>query len=278
MTKDKELESLNNLSEWRQGDFTRDCTEFVFHKKQLGTNSNLEGKNHTSRCSQKIVGCVVVSQTCDIVSNSKLKRHVIVCPLIEVDSGKFKETKAGRTPIYGYLPNIGENVVVDFSRFMSIQKEQFASYKRELGWDVDRQLINFSSSLARVFNRYAFPDKFNQIMDNFRIKVYKSHKDPKFSRILESISEFRVYPHSHWYDLESIPISFLAILESDFDAENISSVEIRNSLMTEIDDIKWVKPFEGHIDILDVVEKSSISVDHYEKSYKFDFDFISITN
>ena len=268
------------MRKWRQGDYTLDCTEFSHLKNQLNSISNSRVTIANLERSKNFIGSVVVSQTCDIISEPEKKPYVVACPLIKVDSDTFNEVKTGRRVLYGYLPNVDENIVVDFSRFMSIEKELLVTYDRIEGWDDEEQLQNFSSSVTRVFGRYAFPDGFTKIMNNFRKVVYKSHKKPEsdIRKALDSICEFRVYPYSNWNDLESVPISFLAILDSKSKRRVESSGEIKGIIMNEINKIEWKKPFEGHSNILDVVEKSRITLENYERTFKFDFDFISISN
>ena len=135
----------------------------------------------------------------------------------------------------------------------------------------------FAMALERFFGRYAYPDAFNQSFASFRNATYdKYNKDSNFGKVLRSISELRVYPHSSWGNTDSVPITLIVILENRNNREIKDREEIYTQVKSNVDKIKWVYPFSLHEEHgIHVAELIDLTALEYLNSYPLDLNSIS---
>lgn len=119
---------LAHLAEWQQGDFSLDCGDFLFRDVSELTD---EGDDDGGAVfDSEIVGFAVISQTCDVVREPERVPYVSVCPMVVVDAKRTGEIERGQAPRFGFLSATPDNVVVDFSRTMSVSKNLLVSWGR----------------------------------------------------------------------------------------------------------------------------------------------------
>lgn len=259
------------LAQWQQGDFTFDCAEFLFLDQSEDQN-----EPHEPVLDAGIEGCVVISQTCDIVRDTTKIPNVTVCPLVKIDGQRVTDVEKGVAPRYGLLANVPDGTVADFSRAMSVSKNLLISWKRDRGCTNDDELLEFASSLERFFGRFAFPDAFSDSLRSLRSIVYGKHKkNSDLGRALRSIRELRVYPHENWNNETSVPVTFFLVLEREEDRE----LKDRDILWKEISEklkaINWFEPFSLHADEMRLTTLTDMTAAEYLGSYPLDLNALS---
>ncbi|PID35449.1 MAG: hypothetical protein CR958_00135 [Rhodobacterales bacterium] len=271
----EELSVADRLAEWQQGDFTTDCDEFLFCTSPF---EGEEGTAFSADVETEHKGICVISQTCDIVRDpdKTTVSYVTVCPLVELNATYLSAVEKGEVPRFGMLSGAPENVVVDFTRAMSVKKELLIEWSRQRGCPEEVDLQNFARALERFYGRFGFPDEFNESMDSFRIAVNKRYgKGSDFGKSLRSISEFRVYPHTSWENTEGVPITILAILK-DQEKREVEDVEvIRKELSEQAGKIAWSKPFSPFDPVLRIATLHELSAAEYLNTYPLELNALS---
>lgn len=264
-------EAESCLAEWQQGDFTSDCCEFLFLEE-----TEEEGEPYDFILDSGIEGCVVISQTCDVVRDMSKVPNVSVCPLVKIDPSRVADIEKGMAPRYGFVANAPEGVVADFSRVMSVSKKLLVQWTQVRGCTNDDELLEFATSLERFFGRFAFPDAFSASLRSLRSLVYgKYEKNSDLGRALRSIRELRVLPHENWTDETSVPVTFVLVLEQENDRELKDRDIIREELLARLKKIKWVEPFSLHEDQIYLTTLSDMSAAEYLASYPLDLNALS---
>ena len=261
----------DRLAEWQQGDFTLDCGDLLFLDLPEG-----EGDPYEPVFDEGIEGCVVISQTCDIVRKVEILHNVTVCPLVEVNPQRKSDIEKGQAPRYGLIDNVPEGTVADFSRAMSVSKNLLVTWERKRGCSDEKHGIEFARSLERFFGRFAFPDAFNESLKSLRKAIYSKHeKNSDLGAALRSIRELRAYPHADWNAEDAIPVTFFIILESDEEREVKDRNAIANAISDKFTGIEWHGPFSLHDPGLYLTTLSDITAAEYLNSYPLDLNALS---
>jgi hypothetical protein len=271
-----ELSVADRLAEWQQGDFTADCDEFLFCTSPF--DGEEDGAVFSADVETEHKGICVISQTCDIVRDPEQTTisYVTVCPLVELQAAHLSAVEKGEVPRFGMLVGAPENVVVDFTRAMSVKKELLVEWSRQRGCPEAIDLQNFARALERFYGRFGFPDKFNSCMDTFRIAVNKRYsKGSDFGKSLRSISEFRVFPHTSWENTEGVPITILAILKEPENREVKDLEVIRKELNEQAGKIAWVEPFSPFDPVLRIATLHELSAAEYLNTYPLELNALS---
>lgn len=261
----------DRLAEWQQGDFTFDCAEFLFLDQ-----SEDKDEPYEPLLDAGIEGCVVISQTCDVVRDSTKIPNVTVCPLVKIDGQRVIDVEKGMAPRYGFLANVPEGIVVDFSRAMSVSKNLLIGWKQNRGCTNDDELLEFATSLERFFGRFAFPDAFSDSLRSLRSVVYGKHeKNSDLGRALRSIRELRVYPHEDWTNKESVPVTFYLVLEREEDRELKDRDILWKEISEKLKGIEWVAPFSLHENEMYLTTLTDMTAAEYLGSYPLDLNALS---
>lgn len=268
---------VQQLADWRQGDFSLECGGLVF-RGVVGTNDEI-GEETDVFCDEAVLGFVVISQTCDVVRDPVKTSHkfVSVCPLVEIELEGLSNIEKGKVPRFGLIANTPENVVVDFSRTMSVSKELLVTWKRQCGCPSEKEQLLFSRSLERFFGRFAYPDAFNDSMISFRKAVHNRYdKNSLFGKALRSIRELRVYPHANWNSPNSVPITLIVVLDEEIEREVKDRSEIYDQIKPKIDQIDWGIPFSLHQEQgIRLAELKDLTAVDYLNSYPLDLNSLS---
>lgn len=265
----------DRLVDWQQGDFSLDCGEFWFRD----IDTPLEGSDETTDFGYdpEIAGFVVISQTCDIVRSASKVPYVIICPLITVTNEILGQLAKGISPKNCFLTNCPENVVVDLSRAMSISKQLLVTWERKRGCRNSAEQLEFARALECVFGRFAFPDAFVDSVSKFRraaIDTY-SKSNSELGKAFRSIREFRVYPHEEWNNTESVPVTFIAILDELEKRELEDRSKIADIVEKKIRTIEWNGVFSLHQDVLMVATYSDLTAADYINSFPLELNSLS---
>ncbi|WP_146180811.1 hypothetical protein [Thalassorhabdomicrobium marinisediminis] len=272
----EELSVADRLAEWQQGDFTTDCNEFLFCSPPFDAED--EGAVFSADVEEEHQGLCVISQTCDIVRDPEKTTvsYVTVCPLVELKAAHLSAVGKGEVPRFGMLAGAPENLVVDFTRAMSVKKDLLVEWSRQRGCPRELDLQNFARSLERFYGRFGFPDKFNACMDTFRIAVNKKYgKGSDFGKSLRSISEFRVFPHAAWENTEGVSITILAILKEPENREVRDVEVIRKELNDQASKISWSEPFSPSDPVLRIATLHELSAAEYINTYPLELNALS---
>lgn len=261
---------LNRLAEWQQGDFSLSCSELLFLDKSE------DEEPYEAVFDEGVEGCVVISQTCDVVREVDILPNVTVCPIVEIDAKRHSDIEKGLAPRYGLIDNLPEGRVVDFSRAMSVSKQLLVTWERQRGCENEKQILELATALERFFGRFAFPDAFNESIKSLRKAVYAKHeKDSDLGRAWRSIREIRVRPHAGWTEDVSVPVTFIVVLESADTREIGDKSKIYNTIADKFTGVVWEPPFSLHEEGLYLTTLADMTASEYLNSYPLDLNALS---
>lgn len=259
------------LSEWRQGDFSRDCRSFVLLDVPEDSAEGYQLEAYEEN--EDIEGLVVVSQTCDIIRNPDDRPYVEVCPMVKTDGSLVKEAEKGLRPRWALVPGARDHgLVADLDRVMTIGKAALNHWTREEGCSTDSERIRFAHALERKRGRFAFPDEFTEALDGFRNRIRdKYQRDSNFGEALRSLREIRVRGAPDW-ESDKVEIAFLFIIDDEnADRETIS--DVAGDLISKITlpaNYSFGEPkFE-------VVSLDDITARDYVESVHLDYEHLSL--
>lgn len=154
-------------------------------------------------------GLVVVTQTCDVVRSCAGRPFVEVCPLVEVDEADLKTIMRGQRPAFAHVPTlVGQRLVADIDRTMTLEKPVVAKWVRLPGWTTDEEARAFARALSRKRARFAFPDNFVALARKLVGRLSDKHgKDSDEGRALRALREIRVQASPDW-DGKSVEVFF----------------------------------------------------------------------
>jgi hypothetical protein len=144
---------------------------------------------------------VVISQTCDIVLDSR--PNIAVARLVRLTGDLEREALAGMQPRYVHLPNSPDaSHFVDLEYMTTISKEAVGGTRRiasGVNPDDDMQVRQFGLRVARRFGRFPFPDEVAPWLEPLKKVVKDKHDKPTSSlgQAFRSIVELRV-ESSNW--------------------------------------------------------------------------------
>jgi hypothetical protein len=266
-----DISTLDRLADWQQGDFTLMCPDLLYLDLPEAA-----GEPHDPVFDETNFGCVIISQTCDIVREIDVIPNVTVCPLVKINPARRADIEKGQAPKFGLVDNLPDDVVVDFTRAMSVTKKLLVTWERLRGCETEDRIVEFSGSLERFFGRFAFPDAFNESIRSLRSAIYSKHeKDSDLGKSLRSIREIRVFPHANWNDQKSVPITFFLILLDDDEREVESWDAIREAVSAKFSEISWIDPFHPEELILHITTLSDMTAGEYLSSYPLDLNALS---
>ena len=271
------LDIVQHLTGWQQGDFSLECGGLIFRDVPGGDDD--AGEDTDIYFDEAVLGFVVISQTCDIVrdpANTSLK-YVSVCPLVEINIEGLSSVEKGKVPRFGLIANTPDNVVVDFSRTMSVSKELLVSWKKQRGCPSEKEQLQFARSLERFFGRFAYPDAFNDSLDSLRKAIQNRYeKNSIFGKTLRSIRELRVCPLASWNSPDSVPVTLIIVLDDEIERETKDRNEIYEQIKLKVDEIDWKAPFSLHEEQgIRIAELSDLTAVDYLNSYPLDLNFLS---
>jgi hypothetical protein len=229
-------DGTSTLRAWRQGDFALGVGTFLFGDVPEEGDSEGIGAFFDDTDTP---GFVIVSQTCDIVSDPMKFGFVSVCPLVEVDETRIKEIARGRAPRLGFVEHAPDKLVADLARPMTVSKQLVSSWVRQSGFSDPKKALEFSRCLERAFGRFAFPDAFNESIRPLLNKITSKHEKPEsqIGKAFRSIAELRVRPSNDW-EAGDVRVQFFLIFESR-DKRSLEPDKIKQEFEAAIKDLPW---------------------------------------
>lgn len=264
------------LAAWRQGDVAFPSLDFA-HWADLSrpitdASSGYSDEGDTPAIVfSEAIGVVVLSQTCDVVRESKNRPYIEVAPLISVDNDLLERVKAAKQPQFAYVPSMAsKNLVADLDRTMTVEKTLVANWDRIPGWQTDEEIRNFAQALARKRARFAFPNDFasqsSKMQNHLKSKHGKNHEE---GACLEGLREIRVRAAPSW-DGDKISLTFWFITD-----------EIGANYFVELPKLieKWTGLFEvgGRFSVEAgiAIDLADMTAKDYTESDRLDFDYLS---
>jgi hypothetical protein len=252
------------------------CGDFVFRGiSELDETGQLDAG---AIIDSEIEGLCLISQTCAGVRDPTRIAQVSVAPLVKLDPNGIADVKRGAAPRFCIVDNLPDGVVVDLTRVMSISKELLISFERQRGCENEAAQNKFARALEIFFGRFAFPDDFVGALQSFRSSVLSKHSRPAsdFGKAFRSIREIRVLPHASWQNTDSIPITFIVIIDDDGKREVEDRNKILEQIQHKVDDISFQKPFQKHDMSIWMVTLNDITAADYLNSYPLDINSITL--
>ncbi len=268
-------QSVNErLETWKQGDFTREITEFA-----VGADlADIEAPEDYAGMPFAIVfdpvaGVVILSQTCDLLRDAEKRPFVEICPLVQLDENTLEEVKLGRRPQFAYVPGAAQHgLAADLDRVATVSKRVIACAKRECGCVTDQDKQTFAKAIARKRKRFAFPDDFSRALDPLRQRVTSKHnKNSDEGAALRAVQSIRVGADPCW-SAQEYEVTFYFILRDDADDEE------RNLVRNEAEGwLSKIKPPDGitiggHL----VVSLEDLTAKDYLSAVRLDLEHVSM--
>jgi hypothetical protein len=227
----EESETDQALQAWRQGDVTLEPQIGFVHwadlarpqteaARQLAQDIPADQQGQASMPTvvqdDAVAGFVVLSQTCDIVRQSKQRPYVEVAPLIEVEPDELERVRRLGRPALAYIPaTAARRLVADLDRSMTVEKAIVASWRRVPGWATDAEAREFAKALARRRQRFAFPDDFVSAARAFEKRFRDKHnRNSPEGAHMRALMEIRVLAAPSW-DEPSVRLTLWFITDSD---------------------------------------------------------------
>lgn len=141
-------------------------------------------------------GVAIISQTCDVVQDTK--DYCAVAPIVHgATEGDKKNAAKGRRPLHLFLDSDdGTGRIADLEKIISIPKTWLEGYPiiaRISGGPSSKRARELSAKIMRAFGRFAFPDEVVPGFKKFRDRVQsKSGSAGNFGRVLDLITDLRV--------------------------------------------------------------------------------------
>ena len=218
------------LQAWRQGDVSLDAGLEFLHFADLSrphspaSTQIAEELAHDREAIEAgptpvldaVRGVVMLSQTCDVVRGCRNRPFVEVAPLIEVPGRWVEEIRRLKRPAFAYVPaTVGERLVADLDRTMTVEKAIVAGWTHISGWETDDDLRDFARALARKRSRFAFPDDFVAAARSLQERLTDKHNRQTVEGAhLRALREIRVRAAPSWDDGE-VHLSWWFIKEAD---------------------------------------------------------------
>lgn len=196
------------MKRWRQGDVAAVHTfSHIADLRRPVTSASMELSRRqasssipTVRVTTEVESLVVLTQTCDIRRTSADRPYIEVCPLVRVAPAIAASAAAGERPTYAAMPALGDDAVADLDRVMTVEKGWLSLAGYMQGWTTDSQIRKFQATVARRYERFAFPDDFTKAAGKLRDKVLSKHgklTSPE-GQLFSSVCQIRVRAEPHW--------------------------------------------------------------------------------
>jgi hypothetical protein len=228
----------------------------------------------TLRCTdERVDGLVVLTQTCDIRKPSAKRPYVQVSPLVHLEGTDASFARKGRLLNFVPVPGLGDQFFADVDRIMTIGKSFLMVWNRTSGCRDDRERREFGRRVARVNQRFAFPDDLQASISEM-VKLIKKRypKESVEGKALESIEEIRVTAEPSW-DSAEIKVFLTFALTNEEVAPEITGEQWADLVQ------KWIglctptgviKSVEGTLLPLD-----RITAREYLDSARLELDYVS---
>ncbi len=221
----------------------------------------------------RIIGLVAVSQTCDIVRRTGGRDYVAVCPMIEIpEEEQLSAIRKGRIPYLTGMENAGETAFADLRRIMSVHKDLMQKWQHQAGFSGEDGCLRFAAALERKFGQFAFPDDFDQAAKVFRERVWSRHAKPgsEVGKVYRSLIQIRFRAELNW-TADKRTITIMAIMP---ERSMVERSVIRKELDCALGKIQWPDGFEWGDPNFILGTVKDLTAEDIVSSRRGDFDFL----
>ncbi|TFC87167.1 hypothetical protein E3T24_05505 [Cryobacterium sp. TmT2-59] len=141
-------------------------------------------------------GVVILSQTCDVVQDSK--QLCLVAPIVPADAAMLSAARKGQLPLRLYLPPAGSipAQLADVEQMASVPKSMLRDrllISRRTTMEQSEVARNLADRIGRVFTRFPFPDEVYPTFQKLRKKAQSAVGGAgAFGSVLDHVEELRV--------------------------------------------------------------------------------------
>ncbi len=277
LTLDEELaERIDaGVRSWWQGDIANADWFRVFGNRDCPlTAGELCSANTPRPCLvQSTRGLVLLTQTCDIRKTCQKRPYVTVSPLVHLEGANAAMARKGRIPSFVPVPAAGTQAFADIDRVMTVEKTFLLGWDRLPGCRDDQERRAFGRRVARVHQRFAFPDDLHSALSELVKRITRRFgKNDIEEKALEAIEEIRVTADPHWDSTEINVFLTFAL------ADGVTASEITAEQWAELVErwLKLCKPYEV-IKSVDgaVLPLDEITAREYLDSDRLELDYLS---
>lgn len=206
---DKHMES------WQQGDYVKtDELPFLRFKVRADGSVIID--------QEEALGFLVSSQTCDVVRSCSIRPTVELVPLTQRPAVEVREVKFFRRPRYLFVPALeAEHLVADLDRPIVVDKQVLLRFQPMRGCFNPDEQARMARALARKYDRFAFPNEFNDFVKPLVKRFTTKNKKPNSEegQHLRAIEEIRVAAEPNWNATE-ISLLFYLVLGEPYAGAN----------------------------------------------------------
>lgn len=144
------------------------------------------------------LGIAILSQTCDVVQESKTR--CLVAPVISSDDNVLRSARKGRKPLHLFLaPENGTDpqpCVVDMEQAKSVLKSELEGKPIKAQFAAvasGAHAAQIGARVGRAFNRFPFPDEVYPFFEKLRARVQSKAGTPSvFGQVIDLVDDLRV--------------------------------------------------------------------------------------
>lgn len=265
------------IKEWRQGDCVL-VDQWFMHRISIQWPLTQDGTKVATAGSDivesKVIGLMILTQTCDIVRDAEVRPFIEACPIVRVPDDQYHEVERAQRPNFVAIPTLADrHLVGDLDRVMTIEKPLLAEWERTPGWNEHHEGRAMACALARKRDRVAFPDDFNTWVRPLSERARSKHnKQSDEGESLRNIREIRARAAPSWSASE-ISITFWFILTDGLDENEYQQcVDNVDFLMKRLSPNK-----QFHKVFHQLVELDDMTARDYVESDALDFGYLTVS-
>lgn len=260
---------------WWQGDIANvNWFRFFANRNCPLTPGELCSVDTPLPCSdQSIRGLVLLTQTCDIRKPCRKRPYVTVSPIVQLEGTDAALARKGRLLNFVPVPAGGTQAFADLDRVMTVEKSFLLDWERIPGCRDDQERQAFGRRIARVHQRFAFPDDLHSALSDLVKRITKKFgKNDMEGKALEAIEEIRVTAAPNWDSAEVRVFLTFAL------ADGLIAPEITDEQWAKLVD-EWLKLCKP-IGVIKNIEGAALPLDEmtareYLDSDRLELDYLS---
>ncbi|MGR4881471.1 hypothetical protein ACIPUC_18970 [Streptomyces sp. LARHCF249] len=159
-------------------------------------------------------GVVIISQTCDVVRDSK--EYLQVAPLIRLIGNAARQAGKGAMPGYVLVPEAGTDTFADLDHVATVSKHHVALLVPQRGVASTQALRLFGMRVGRRFSRFAFPDAVSEWLQPLKgLVIDKAGRATSaLGRVLdERVESLRLECSPSWDDGAPYELTLLVVVK-----------------------------------------------------------------
>lgn len=173
------------LDEWRQGDLAL----FPLELSVL----MIDNQGVFWKAMDAAYGVVVLSQSCDIIREVEARPYVQVAALVPATIAELQRAVNKEVPSRIHLNCLlDKELLIDLDVIATVHKSVVATWSRTQGCLDDHERRRVAAGFARHRQRFAFPDKFNDLITPVRSWIEKKrNKQSVQGNFVRALHEIR---------------------------------------------------------------------------------------